>query len=623
MINYILVKQHWHSSIHDTRAYWCSIDTAKSDHALVVSKIKLHFKITRPKTKALRFKTHLLKLPNVCNQFNAVLESKLQNLDNSSVNEICSSIKDSIIKTASQVLGKKHQTFSAWISSQTLDLIQRRHLLPRHLRPERSLLDKEIKMSLKNDRENYWSSIASKMEFANAVGDSRQLYQLIRQASGKNPSHISGSINDPNGNSISNTKDKLTCWKDHFCKVLNPEVTNNHQILPEIDLNTETFDCNILPPSTNEIISAIDKLRANKAAGEDELIPEFFKASKHVIVNHLKILFDEIWKNESIPSSWSCSVLIPIFKKGSPSECCNYRGISLLDIGLKILESVLLNRFKDIREQHMRENQAGFRSGRGCVDQIFTLRLILSNRHEFLQPSIVTFVDFKSAFDSISRDSLWNIMFNKGIPQKLINVFKGIYAKTSATVHVYNDNSEPFDILSGVRQGAIASPVLFNFIIDWVMEKAVSHCYNNNISIGFPATADHITDLGYADDLALLSQDETSMQFFLDSVVYFGSQVGLIVNPSKCKVLHSSVTCPNLLINGNALENVDNFCYLARKIASDGGSDNDINIRIGKASSVFNSLKNCLFSRSDISLQLKFRVFCASVRSVLLYGCES
>jgi len=192
MIDYILVKQRWRSSIHDTRAYWGSIDTAKSDHALVVSKIKLHFKITRPKTKALRFKTHLLKLPNVCNQFNAVLESKLQNLDNSSVNEICSSIKDSIIKTASQVLGKKHQTFSAWISSQTLDLIQRRHLLPRHLRPERSLLDKEIKMSLKNDRENYWSSIASKMEFANAVGDSRQLYKLIRQASGKNPSHISG-----------------------------------------------------------------------------------------------------------------------------------------------------------------------------------------------------------------------------------------------------------------------------------------------------------------------------------------------------------------------------------------------------------------------------------------------
>ena len=271
----------------------------------------------------------------------------------------------------------------------------------------------------------------------------------------------------------------------------------------------------------------------------------------------------------------------------------------------------------------MRENQAGFRSGRGCVDQIFTLRLLLSKRYEFHQPSIVTFVDFKSAFDSISRDSLWNIMFNKGIPQKLINIFKGIYRKTSAMVHVYNDHSEPFNIFSGVRQGAIASPVLFNFIIDWVMEMAVSHCYNHNISIGFPVSQNHITDLAYADDIALLSHDESSMQFFLDSVIFFGSQVGLAVNPSKCKVLYSSIACPNISVNGNVLENVDSFCYLGSMIASDGSSDNDINIRIGKASSVFNSLKNCLFSRSDISLSLKFRVYCASVRSVLLYGSES
>jgi len=42
---------------------------------------------------------------------------------------------------------------------------------------------------------------------------------------------------------------------------------------------------------------------------------------------------------------------------------------------------------------------------------------------------------------------------------------------------------------------------------------------STSLLIGFPATADHITDLGYADDLALLSQDETSMQFFLDSAV--------------------------------------------------------------------------------------------------------
>jgi len=61
-------------------------------------------------------------------------------------------------------------------------------------------------------------------------------------------------------------------------------------------------------------------------------------------------------------------------------------------------------------ETVLREEQAGLRVGRSCVDQIFTLRRILEQVLEHRSPLLITFVDFEKAFDSIDRESLWKIM---------------------------------------------------------------------------------------------------------------------------------------------------------------------------------------------------------------------
>ncbi|KER29020.1 hypothetical protein T265_04308 [Opisthorchis viverrini] len=66
-----------------------------------------------------------------------------------------------------------------------------------------------------------------------------------------------------------------------------------------------------------------------------------------------------------------------------------------------------LRRLTEHRERQIHENQAGFRPARGCIDHIFTLRLILEQRHCFQQPTMVVFLDLKAAFDSVDRQALW------------------------------------------------------------------------------------------------------------------------------------------------------------------------------------------------------------------------
>ncbi|BHF77567.1 hypothetical protein SprV_0602067500 [Sparganum proliferum] len=77
-----------------------------------------------------------------------------------------------------------------------------------------------------------------------------------------------------------------------------------------------------------------------------------------------------------------------------------------------------------------------------------------------------------------------------------------------------------------------------------------------------------------------------------------------------------------LRIDGCQLEEVDSFKYLGARLLPNGQSKDDIVSRIDAARWVFSSLRKCLWIRRDLSIATKIREYHASVRSVLLYGCE-
>jgi len=64
----------------------------------------------------------------------------------------------------------------------------------------------------------------------------------------------------------------------------------------------------------------------------------------------------------------------------------------------------------------LRQEQAGFRPGRSCNDQIFTLRQILETVTAGRNPTIFNFIDFRKVFDSVHRPTLWKILRMHGFP---------------------------------------------------------------------------------------------------------------------------------------------------------------------------------------------------------------
>jgi sorting nexin-29 len=88
--------------------------------------------------------------------------------------------------------------------------------------------------------------------------------------------------------------------------------------------------------------------------------------------------------------------------------CANHRGISLLNLGYKVLSSVIFDHLVPFVESSMGVYQCGFRPSKSTTDQIFTQRKILERTTEFGIGTHHLFIDYKAAYDRIRREQLYD-----------------------------------------------------------------------------------------------------------------------------------------------------------------------------------------------------------------------
>ncbi|BHF84661.1 hypothetical protein SprV_0902781200 [Sparganum proliferum] len=352
------------------------------------------------------------------------------------------SLKTSVYGAAEKILGYTQRRRSDWISGRTLQLsAQTARATSRNDDCFRQLRKMTAK-SARDDRKQYWAEIATSMERVSNAGDTLKLYQLIHQVSGK-PSTLNDSVRDVNSGSIADNSAKFERWREHFEHHLNfdtqptsPLLSSSAEFLPP---PTNAVPCDPPPPSEGEVVDAIRKLRNNMAPGEDGIPAEIFNSCVDTLAPWLHEVTEQAWRDEVVPDDWGLGILVPTLKKGDKTRCENYRGISLIDVASNIFAIVLLRRFQAVRDSRTRPNQTGFRAGRGCANQIFTLRRILEFRHSYQQPTAVCFIDFAAAFDSVHRESLWRIKALDGVPAKIIAMIKAYNRSTTARVLVRNN----------------------------------------------------------------------------------------------------------------------------------------------------------------------------------------
>ena len=617
LLDYALVSRRFGSSVKNVKVLPAS--SVGSDHDLVICKIQLRLKRKKKKAAPKKYDWDALaKDSQLLENYQTKLSNNFQSADEGTgENGFYSAFKNSLHAAASAVCPLKRWKTRPWISDETLDLVTERHKAKSEGNRSRvNYLSRKIKKRLKSDEESFWMTKAAEIETADPISKSGKIFAFLNDICGSRKA-LSSAIRDSNGVFVSGEDEKRDRWAEHFEDLYNrpqPPALDQSLDLPP----PEPAEIRIDPPDMDEVRQAIRALKPGKSPGPDSVTPEMLKFGGEACATKVHELIGHIWRTETFPSDLKNGTIVPVHKKNDEANCANYRGISLLSIVGKVLMIIIRRRITPHREATGSEEQAGFRQGRGCTDQIYSLRSILERRIRYGKPIITTFVDFAAAFDSVHRPSMWKLLEQNSIPAKIVRLLRSYYTDAVSNVRAYGDLSRDLKIETGVRQGCILSPSLFNVVIDRILSNLDAPGVSVDDILAIRA-------LAYADDIALLAETEQDMQMLLDQLKDAAAKFGMTISGPKTKVIYSGLERePCIHLNSVNLEVVPAFKYLGSTITGKTThATDDIHARIGKAAGVYARLKKSLWSRPQISLNTKLQVYNSMILPVLLYGSEA
>jgi len=368
----------------------------------------------------------------------------------------------------------------------------------------------------------------------------------------------------------------------------------------------------------NDIEKCIEKLKLNKSSGHDGLTAEHVVNSHPALVVHFKLLFWIMLKFSFIPDDLGVGTIVPIVKdyRGDLSSVDNYRPITISPVISKLFEILLIEKYACFLESD--DLQFGFKKGHSCSHALFLLRQTIDYFTKQGSDVFLVSLDASKAFDRVNHVKLYTILNNSKVPKVFIRTIINWYSKLSANVKWNDCFSDIFYICSGVRQGGILSPLLFNVYVNIMITRLRSSDF------GCKLHHYYVGCIMYADDLILISASIINLQCMLDICTFTSHELGIKFNGLKSNCIHIGPSRikfkPVLLVDNQIISWSDKIKYLGVWIKSNFQFELDPSESRRKFFiSVNTVLSKCSFACDMVKLKL-MESYCLPI---LLYGSES
>ena len=132
----------------------------------------------------------------------------------------------------------------------------------------------------------------------------------------------------------------------------------------------------------------------------------------------------------------------------------------------------------------------------------------------------------------------------------------------------------------------------------------------------------NINNLRYAEDAALMAENEEELKSLLMKVKEESEKVGSKLNIQKTKIMASS-PITSWEIDGETVETMSEFIFLGSKITADGDCSHEIKRRLLLLGRKVMTNLDSIFKSRDMTLPTKVHLVKAMVFPVVMYGCES
>ena len=425
-----------------------------------------------------------------------------------------------------------------------------------------------------------------------AIKDSKQLWKSI---------DWNGSFDTP-PDCLDRPSDDQFC--EYFTELLNPPGGPTKLNIPDCDTYVPFLDDPIQPIEVEDVIK---KLKPDKAAGIDGISPGLFKHMPDEWLLILTFLFNCVFSGD-YPLAWAIARMFMIFKKGGRLDPANYRGISVINAISKLYDMVLNNRFT--KWYKPRSEQAGAQKGRGCEEQILTLRLLIDIARKTKRTLYIGFVDFIKAYDKILRYLLLVKLVNAGCGGAFMRAIAHTMKDTKCSI-----GSSVFTSSMGLRQGGATSCSLFTFYVDEAIE-ALDRC-------GSDDWLGNLHCLMQMDDTAILATSRAGFVKKLRIIKDTCDTIGQTAHPIKSKFLavNADDVSP-IVLDDIVISHILNYVYLGGNI-SNAPIHTQIADHMRDKSCHMLKFTSFLRKNSDAPFPVKEKVWDSALTAAIMYSCET
>ena len=253
------------------------------------------------------------------------------------------------------------------------------------------------------------------------------------------------------------SKDECHCFiNDHF-----------KQLKRDSIISPGSFS--FTPVSTDLVGKFIARIDDTSSPGNAGISPKILKLAPDILVPVYTALFNSCIEKGIVPHEWKSAIVSPLFKnKGVKSDMNNYRGISVLSPLSKVFEKLLNEQIVAYLDKHniLFEGQHGFRKGHSCETALHELITDINTARDKRLTSMLLFIDYRKAFDTVDSDLLLLKLFHYGFDNSALKLIADYFANRSQSTKVNGKLSGSASIPLGVPQGSCLGPLFFLIFIN-------------------------------------------------------------------------------------------------------------------------------------------------------------
>ena len=234
-----------------------------------------------------------------------------------------------------------------------------------------------------------------------------------------------------------------------------------------------------------------------KAPGEDGIIGDIYNYTFKILPKSITVMYNGCLRHGVFPTRWKRAKMIPIIKPGKENsyEVSKYRPISLLNVGGKVLEKVMISRINHhvYTNDYINKNQYGFTPQTSTIDAGMAVKDFVEEGVKTGEVATIVSLDVEGAFNSAWWPSILKSIKDSGCPRNPHNLTKSYFSKRLAILQTNNIRMEVV-VTKGCPQGSCSGPGLWNIQ------------YNSLLNLNY---TNRTKAIAFADDLIIVTRGKT------------------------------------------------------------------------------------------------------------------